>query len=514
MADQDLLAQNFDLGMQQDRARDQMQRGVCWKMTDYIPQDQAPLRKRGGWVFGSADLGGLSAASYMTGVGWAPFPGAGHLVSVSDTGKVYREGPVGAIDQFSGILVDATLGRVPTSRLVWHRDRVIICPGLNQAAMDPAKYYDAGSGSYVTAPVGGTPPRARWAMSYGDYLALGNGYDPASSYALKADRLWFSNVGTPDSWNTGANGGYMDFGREIVFGAWNRSIFLVWSYDLTWIVSGTSPPPGGDFVRQPLFNVGCFDARSVAYYREYFIWANPSGIYRTDGTTLTDITKEAGIKQLWRSLTAGFNVSTGWTCAAGMLYGQYYCTVLDPSGVSQGTIVIDQDSYVATMHTNIRAMMYADRVSAQGTASESGVDELFVAWRGGPRVLRLASFWTPTSANRYDADGTPVLPVIETPYFKQGRTEDKRIRFCYLGYDLRDGGDTPRLAVGFALSPELQAYTEGSYQFPPTTEFDRKRVDIRRRSEGFSLRIRQTAASADTRLAEIEAEGHPLEGSR
>lgn len=512
MSDQQLVAQNFDGGLQQDRSRDQLPRGVAWMMKDFIPQDGAPLRKRGGWSFASSDLNGVHAGvTRIYAVAWAPFASAGHLLGIGNNGSVFRMGPSGAIDSGAGIYI-ADVPSVSLTKPFWHRDRVILPPGVTNA--DPYKYYDSGGGVYVVAAVGGTPPRGRFGMSYGDYLVLGNGWDPASAYALRPDRMWFSNVGTPDSWNTGSGGGFMDFGREILGSGWNRSIFLVWGYDQTWLISGTIPPPGGDFVRTPLFNIGCIDGRSIVSYRDYFVWASPGGVYRTDGTTLTDITKEAGISVLWRSLVTGFNRNSNWICSAGQLYGQYWVTIIDSLGVNKATIVIDLTTFAATIHTNIDGMMYAERISGEGTTSEPGVDELFGAWLNGPRVMRLSQVWLPTVSNRYDASGAAVLPTLFSPFYKLGHTEEKRFRFAYVGYDLRDGGEGPKLAVGYALSPELEAYTEGSYQFPVTTRFDRQRIDIRQKGEGVSLSFRLTQPAADFRLSEIELESHELEGSR
>jgi len=517
--EQQLAAQNFDGGMTQDRSRDQLSKSQAWRIADFIPQDGAPLRKRGGWAFASADLNAVqSGPARMQAVAWAPFASAGHLLSVGNGGNCYRMGPSGAINSSSGVFV-GTVPSPPLTRPFWHKDRIIVPCGV-AGGSDPYKYYDSGGGTYVLAAVGGTPPRGRWGFSYGDYLVLGNGWDPSSSYTLRPDRLWFSNVGNADSWNTTTNGGFMDFGREIIGGGWNRSIFLVWGYDQTWLISGSIPPPGGDFAKTPLFSVGCLDQRSICRWEDYFIWASPGAVYKTDGTSLSDITKEAGVSQLWRNATTGFNRNTNWVCAAGMLYGQYYVTVIDSSGINRMTMVLDLSNYTATTHTNIDATMYAERISGEGTPSEPGVDELFGAWLNGPRAMRLSGIWVPTSANRFDASGAAVLPVLETPFFKQGRTEEKRFRFMYVGYDLRDGGESPAMAVGYALSPELTTYKEPVYWsgapqlYPAGQAFDRRRLDIRAHSEGVSLRFRLTQAAADFRLSEIEFEGHPWEGSR
>jgi hypothetical protein len=514
MADQQLVAQNFDLGMRQDRDRSQLPRGAAWRMVDWIPQDGAPAMKRGGWGFGSADLNALSSSAKLNAIAWAPFPTRNHLVAVSNTRKLFRMGPGSAIDSSAGTLVDAAFfpaGDVVTQPF-WHKDRVIF--PTTDAGSDPRKYYDSGGGTFVTGAVGGTPPRAQFGFSYGDYVALGNGYDPGNAYALNSRRLWYSNVGAPDSYNTGVGGGFMDFPREIVGGVVMRTFQLIWGYEQLYIVSGSIPPPGGDFDTDILFNTGCFDQRSIATYREYAIWANQEGIFKTDGTTLTDLTKSAELSILWRSLVSNFNYSNGWCAAGGVLHGQYHCTITDSAGLNIATFVIDLENNTGWLNSNMKATMYAARVSAQGTSLEPGSDELFGAWRSGARVMRLAQIWTPQTSNRSDADGTAVLPVMETAFFKLGRTEEKRLRFAYVGYDLRDGGEGPQMVVGWNTSPELQTYTEPTgWNFPATTRFDRRRSAIMRRAEGVALRIRQTQPSAQTRLSEIELEGWPVEGS-
>lgn len=482
-------------------------------MVDYIPEDGSPLRKRGGWGLASTDLSALSSCTRMNAVAWAAFPTASHLIAVSDNGKVYRMGPGVTIDGTAGTFV-GSITPVPSSRPFWHKDRIIIPQGIGLTATDPVKYYDSGGSTFTTAAVGGTPPRARMGYSYGDYLALGNGYDPGSAYALNTRRLWYSNVGDPDNWNTSASGSFMDLPDEIVGGVALRTAQLIFGYSVIWIITGSIPPPGGDFVRSTLFNVGCFDERSIATWREFVIFANASGIWRTDGSTLTDVTKEAGLSILWRALVSGFNYGAGWKAAGGVMFGQYFCTITNAAGTNVVTFVIDLTTMVGTMASNIQTMMYAQRVSSAGTTSEAGSEELFTAWYGGPRATRLSQIWTPASANRNDGDGIAVKPTLETPFYKMGRTEEKRVRNAYVGYDLRDGGEGPKLAVGWALSPELETYTEQAYQFPAGTKFDRKRVDIRKRAEGFSLKIRQTAASADTRISEIEGEGWPVEASK
>src|SRR5205823_5320316 len=103
----------------------------------------------------------------------------------------------------------------------------------------------------------------------------------------------------------------------------------------------------------------------------------------------------------------------------------------DNNGVNLATIVISLEDKIEFHFSNTKTMMYARRSGGPGTALESGAEELFTAWYGGPRATRLSGLWAPTSANASDGDGVAVLPVLETPFYKVSATEQKRIRRVY-----------------------------------------------------------------------------------
>src|SRR4029079_16579817 len=94
---------------------------------------------------------------------------------------------------------------------------------------------------------------------------------------------------------------------------------------------------------------------------------------------------------------------------------------------------------------------------AVGTGSN--FQQFYAASAATNRIVRLTDIFSPASANKADADGTSVLPVVEYPsrrgYAKQGRryvetgglTHWKRL---YLTCDLRDAAsDNPTLQVSY-----------------------------------------------------------------
>lgn len=504
MAGTNTVSKNFDLGFISDASRDQLPTGAAWRMTNYIPRDGAPLRKRGGWGYGSQDLSGFSAANNVSGVGWAPFAGDPHLIAVSDGGKVYQ------VKTFPGGSFLATShGQAMTHRPFWHVDRVILPAALGAAAANPYKVI----AGYSVAAVGGTPPQARVGCSWGSYLLLANYYDPSDAGALKNYRLAWSGVGSPDSWTlSGASASTFDMDSEVLAVMRLRNLTFVWGYDQTWLLTGDTPPPGGNIAKNSYLAYGTFDGRSVTRYRDYAVWANNGGVYKSDGATFTDLTDKGGISLYYRSLVAGFSFTQGWKAAGGMLFGHYFLTITNSVGEIVTTLVCDVERQVWFELANMPANMYAERVSGPGTVSADGHEEMFFAHRSIPRVGMTAQLWTPVSPS--DADGNVVLPSLETPFYKLGDASSKRIRRVYLSHDIRDpGGTNPYLTMSMVTSPEDTNYTALTPTFAATTAMKRRAAVVARRTNGVGFKIQQTNASSETRLYEIELEGHGLEQS-
>jgi len=323
-----------------------------------------------------------------------------------------------------------------------------------------------------------------------------------------------SGVGNPDAWNPGID--FFDLPREVVGGVSLRTYQVVWGYEDAWIITGDTPPAGGNWARLDVFSgVGCMDSRTIVKYRDYAFWANATGIYKTEGSLSVDLTRRAGISNYWRALVAHFNPNTGWQACGGIYHDCYVVTVFDNTGTLVVTLAIDITREIAFEWTNIPAAMYAERSAGPGTATADGSEELFFAHRILPRTEKISPLWTPTVANASDGDGVAVKPSLETPFYKIGSASLKRLRRAYVTYDVRTAGGSPSLTVSFVTTPEDgAAYTPTSSSLPTTTAVTRRSVEIRRKAYGVAFKIAQNDASADTRLEELEIEGHSLEQSR
>jgi hypothetical protein len=279
-------------------------------------------------------------------------------------------------------------------------------------------------------------------------------------------------------------------------------------------MTGTTPPPGGDFtLRRFYYTQGTFDGRTVKTYRDYAIWANNTGVWRSDGTTLTDLTERGGISLYWQSLVSQFNPNTGWRASAGVYRGSYFISILSDVGALITTLVCDLDSLAWYEFTNLRATQFTERTAGAGSTLAAGSEELFMAWRGGARAIQLSPLWTPTAANASDQDGTPVLPVLETPFYDLGNSSLKRIRRSWFTYDLRSAGATPYIIVEKVIDPS-GSYVACAENLIATTQRSRRSIDIREKAQGVALRLTQQAPSADTKLSRIDLGLHGMEPSR
>ena len=510
--------QRFDGGFQSDVSREFIPSTGAYRIKDFIPEDGAPARKRGGWGLGSTNLNTLSpTVNYVSAVVWVRFAGDPHLVAISDTGRVFYMKNPGSGD---GTFVGAS-GLGPfTSRPFWHRTFAIIPQGHNVAAATPQKYYDTGGHVYAIANLGGTPPQAVAGYSWGDYAVLMNGTVGGTAYPY---RVWWSDPGQPESWTTGSS--FFDMDDEVVGGMPLGINQLFWGYDRVWMLTGDTPPPGGNLAKRYLFTQGCMDARSLVNYRSFAFWANQEGVWKTDGTTLVDVTTTAGISLFWRALVKNFRLSQGWTAAAGIIHDNYYISISDNTGTHLTTLVYDIDRNIWYEHSNIQAAMYAERYAGPGTAIAQGSAETFFGHRAQPLVGTTSQLWLPDATNMVDGDGIAVQPQIETPFYKFftfwhrriiPAQEPQRFRAMWLGYDLRaPGGGAPYFTVEYAHSPEPgAAYTMLTDQPQASDRQIRARVGINDKGSGMGFRLIQVGQSVDTRLYNIQIEGHPLESSR
>jgi hypothetical protein len=344
-----------------------------------------------------------------------------------------------------------------------------------------------------------------------DYLLLANGYVAGIRYP---QRIWISDVGLPEVWNTGTS--FEDMPSEVlrIIPLWN--VIMVWGYTDVWTISGDTPPPGGNWSQKTVFHgLGTMDGRTVVPYAQYAIWANNSGVFKSDGFTKTDLTERGGIKQRWQELVGSFNYALGWSATAGIFRDHYVIAVYDNNGAFVTCQICDLANETWFEFTNIPAVQFAQRFSGPGTSNAGGTEEMFFAHRTLPRVGKMSTCWTPSATYASDGDGVAVQPGIELPFYKLAQAAKKQFRKAYVTYDLRTSGGAPYLAASVITSPEeAAAYTALTSQLPATLTDTRRSIEIRKRGLGIGLKLQQVGASADTRLTEIELDLAMLEGSR
>jgi hypothetical protein len=494
--DPTLLQDNFTRMMFRDAARDDLPPGAVWNSVDFLPDLGAPLRKRGGWSYWSTDPG---VGTYYVAGAYAPFSGgvaSPQLVGIQDDGKVIK------LD--SGSSTNKGTAVAPIDKPRWWRDLLII-PTYKTA--NAVFKYD---GSAAPSALGGTPPEGMLISIWKAYLVL------ARSDAAQT-RAWFSAENNAQSWNTVDPGGsWVNFSTPLTGIAPLKSVLLFFQEGQTERIRGDNPPPGGDFQREFAFPVGCSDPRSIAYYEDSVIFANPGGIYQSDGASVSNLTKVCGASQYWQTLMAGYvppmrdvGGTFDHTKISAEVYRDYYIvTVLSRTNTVIDCLVFNLDRKTFFRFSNLPGFGFI-RSKVETT------EELYLGLIGR-RMARLSPMWDPT-VNGADANGTKPAFQLETPYYHGGRLGVKRWRDLYLAHDIRWASGSAGLKAEWALTPEATSYID-SDTFPETTEYKRSRIPLRRKSQGLGFKISSrdsvNETPEDVRLYSLEATVEALEGSR
>ena len=487
MARPTLLQNSFVAGMRRDFSRNQLPQGSCWDIKDYIPNEGAPLRGRGGYAYASPDLSTVNAATtYVTGGIFAPFSAAAANVCVDEDGRVYSFTAGAATDRTTV----AGLG-LQKQNPVFHANLVIF-PSDDGTTL-PAKW----SGSGNIAALGGTPPAGQYATVFKDYTLL-------AGTAANPRRIIFSEPGNPDTtWDQ--TNAIWDVGTDIKGIAALRNVILVFQAGTTARLRGSIPPPDGDMaLDDPVYDVGIADARSIAYWHERVIWASTEGIFRSDGSTLEDLTRRGSMLTYWQDLMATF--SSTYIISGGVIRDSYILSVND-AGTPVQSFLIDMNSGSWFRLSNIDAHAFWGATGAV-------TDELYFGRRNGARVASVSSFWNPVSAVKNDANAVAVLPALETPFY-EGPAGIKSWKRAYLGYELTDyGSDNPTFTAAYIKTPEETSYTSitGAGLAEGTT-YTRSRFPLNVNAHGIGLRFLRSGAG-DTLLYGIEAEFRAREQSR
>lgn len=480
MASPNLLQNKFESGVKRDRGRDDLPTGALWYATDMLPNIGARARERGGWANASDSITAtVATAAYIVAGAYVPYAAGNTQVAIDEDGNLVK-----IVDDTSVTNVGACA--VPRQNPVFHRDKLIV------PAATPKKVTNA-AGTLTIANLGGSPPGGLYAGVFNDRTLLARS-------AANPERLWFSDPGDPEGWDTINT--YWDFGLPITALVSLRTAILVFHEAALSRLRGTTPPPGSDFIADdPLWNVGCSDARSIGLWKDQIIFASGGGIHITDGAGYDNLTRLCGMQDFWLETLAGY--STSWTITGAVIRDNYFLSVMNGSTLVHAAM-IDLRRLAWWPLTNLKA--------SSMWAAQSSTDELYFGRRDAARVGKLSGIFTPAAANKTDGDGTAVAGTVETPFYR-GSPGEKSWRKLYLTDELEDyAADNPTVAASYIKTPEATAYTAlGS--FSETTGENRRRMTLGFAADGIALKLVR-AGAGDWRLQTIEAEVAPRERSR
>jgi hypothetical protein len=503
MAKPVLLQDDFSGGMKPDIPVGKLPKNAVLNLVDFIPSYEGSISIRG-QRNRTATLGNTYAAA----LAFAPFSAGGQLVGITDTGAVKQ------VPHTTAAAVTARgTAQVPLQSPVFYRG-VLYIPSSNGTAS--VKSY-GGSSDAVAA--SGSPPAGMFATVYKDHLVLARD-------ATNSSRVWFSSGGDAASWDTAADGQWLDASYPITGLATLRNMILVFSEQGTERIRGDIIPgvAGSDMVREPLFVTSTADAASVVVADDICIFANSNGVYMTDGITLADLTEQGGVSQYWRKKNNSYSSTS---ILAGGYHKGKYIVALSNGGTFQTCMVCDVKTRTWWEWTDVNASMFA---SVPSGYADSSAGMLFMAERDASYLADAANLFygNATSDNflfgysSLDAyTAVKPTPRLRTGYFS-GTPSLKRIKNVFVNYYARVTQTTPAtvyvnvdsgLVSGTLTSVGTLSSSGGSgpYNF-------RQQFAVNKRSQGLGLDIKWTSADANYtgafRVESIQADMQELEGSR
>lgn len=421
-------------GMQTDPAIDQMPDGFVRQVKDFIPRPVfAAAESRGVWTWKTGQIATGAGTDRYNALTYCPFS-SGEKILLTGVGDV--NGPsiayVTALDgATTGTLMTGATS-LPLYAPTFHRTPtggLAILPAIG-AALVPMKWTGA---SAALANLGGSPPTATMAASWGDYLILAaDANDPTHD-----NRLWFSGVGNPESWP--ANN-YIDLPESIRAVVPKGNTIFVFGDKGVHLLLGDTPPPGGNLtLRKFAFgpglprSFGSFNY-ATALYKDYVIWASPQGVFKSDGSQPIDLTKLGGISSLWPFM---YDPKSAETVAIGVFRNYLFVSTLTNTQVVKRTLIYDLEENTWWEWGNVAARRFTP---IPGFGSNSSDDLLWVD-RPNRKITGIASMFTSTDAagTVQDANGVSIDPEIVTGAYRVGGFGKKRVRRGYVTYSIRSG---------------------------------------------------------------------------
>ena len=509
------LQADWSGGSHQDKPRDQIPANAAWLLTDVFPDGNFetgsgfPLRSRNGWVRSCAAMSASSATSSSArSVGYAAFSttaggSTARILGVDNNGILFKWTPAATAaspgSDGSATQVGTMFTGAPVQPPVFYRNYAYFLAPDNNTGYR----YDNTTLSVIS----GTPPKGKVGCVFKDHLVLAHAPDGTGEA-----RVWFSDAGDPTTWNTAADGQWLDCSGPVNAIVTFQNMILAFQDGFTERLRGDVIPGvlNSDFVREPLFPLGTRSASSVAVSKEGVIFANADGVFMSDGLQAYDLTKLAGMSEYWRETLkpAGANVNV-----SGAVYKDWYVFSVATTPYLSGAINLTRHQFVR--FSNLQARMM---VTTPQTAYASNPPRLLMAEATAPNISDIGVMLDEVSAyTNVDGNGTLVAPSVDTRYYQPSDMNPKRWRSLYL----TGGGDVPAAGttIKYSDTPHVEPATTLTSTHTLAGAPTRSRVNLGKASRGFSFRVTPAFSASATsttgfHLDAIEAEVTPLYGRR
>jgi len=498
--DQTAVENDWSLGMVRDLPRNAIPNGGAYDLKDFFVEKPGMVYKRGGTSFLNTALGTYVDVIAVGAPEFASSPRVWAVASDGSSGSYLYDVTTGT----PGSAINVNSAQ-PIENPSFYIDRQILTSNQPSTGpyYGPQKIYLSG-GVLTVGLLGGSPPPAKYSCVHAGRLVLGN------SFAYPG-RIWFSPDGDIEQpWDT-ANS-WKDVGHLIMGLASIQGVLLVFSRGRCQRIIGDIPPahvdaagnPSTNMVLEPLGDVGCIDARTICYANNLCYFANETGIYQTNGAGFDSLTQKAngtGISAFWQDTMRGFSPALGAVVSMGVYENRYLCvSVIHNSGA--------KTQLMCYLPTNSWVQLAAPTNGTMYAASYAPTHELYIGSVLDTRVRKLSTMWQPSGTSKNDAEGTAVLPLLESRLISTS-IGMKRYGFAHLSYDLRDAAsDNPSLqtmvATGIEADSGFAAVRESPLAY--TSQEIRRRFTLYKDSQGLSLRLQQQNPSAKTEIYYVESE--------
>ena len=507
-------------GFARDHDISNMPQGFVWDLADWIPDRRgAKLEARAPWTYFSTPA--------FAGPAWggkhAAFRAGTKLLIGGTGGNLYDVNPQTGASTLIGALFANSM-----QNGVLLRDRVYFADASGTVV---PKVVTNASGTLAIGNCHSTAPKATVLGAYKERLIAGGVPaavgDPSIVYFSPLETQGTApNVGPLSAWDAKSVIGM----TRAITGIWPMAAqILVFHDGSIERIRGSIPPATN--VNTDMYTdvfssqVGCSDPASISAWQENVCFANPHGVYLTDGATIRSLTDQGGISDLWRQAYA--QKKTGTQVHACVFRDLLIVTILTnwssstPDEQRPTTFLCNLMDRTWFRFRNINATCYVP--------SEIGVEEAWwgvdasVPTLGSPQIAQFSPMMfgpfefdpdvggTPTAPDSVDGNGLPVLTHIRTGWMKLGPEGVKRLRHVYVSHLTQAQSQTKAdvYQVGARVSPYPHLSTTSIGNIPAYPRYKRNRLRLDKRGYGVQLDVAQLLPVFIARLYDIGVDAWP-----